>query len=208
MRILIADDHGVLRGGLRALLNAEADMQVIGEAADGHEALRFAAETIPDIVLLDIGMPGLDGIQVTRRMKELLPAGRVLILTLHEDLNLMREAIRAGASGYIIKRAADLELINAVRAISRGEMYVHPAMTQALLEELRAPAAEPDTAPLTAREVEVLRLIVKGYTNRQIADTLMLSVRTVDNHRANLMGKLNMHSRQELVRYAMEHDLL
>ncbi len=208
--ILIADDHGVLRAGLRALLNGEQDLKVVGEAAEGHEALRMAGDLQPDIVLLDLSMPNLNGIEVARQIKERFPAMSVLILTVHEDEGLLQEAIRVGASGYIIKRAVESELINAIRAVSRGEMYVHPAMTRALMKEL-APRPVPDSDParlLTRREMEVLRFIAQGHTNRQIADSLCLSVRTVESHRANLMSKLNLTGRVELVHYAMEHGLL
>lgn len=210
IRIVIADDHGVLRGGLRALLNAEADLRVIDEAADGEAAIQLASKLRPDVVLLDLTMPGPGGIEVTRRLKQLLPSVHVLVLTVHEDESLLREAIAAGAEGYIIKRAAESELISAIHAVCRGELYVHPAMTRALLRETTQ-AAEPrraDTDPLTARELEVLRLIVQGHTNRQIAEVLQLSVRTVESHRANLMGKLGLESRVELVRYAQTHRLL
>jgi two-component system response regulator NreC len=211
IRILIADDHGVLRAGLRALLNAEPDLQVVGEAADCDEAVRLSGVLRPDVVLMDISMPGAGGgIEATRRMVELLPDTCVLILTAHEDKGLLREAIRAGAAGYILKRAAESELVNAIRAVARGDLYVHSALTRALL----ADAAQPSTGgaggaePLSPREIEVLRLVARGYTNRQIAEALNLSVRTVESHRANLMDKLGLHSRVELVRYASEHKLL
>ena len=211
LRILLADDHGVLRAGLRALLNAEPDFQVVGEAADGDEALRQASALRPDIVLMDINMPGTGGIDATRRLKTLAPQARVLILTFHDDKALLREAIRAGAAGYILKRAVESELINAIYAVARGDMYVHPAMTRALISDL--PAAPPGKSrvmaeSLTPREIEVLRLVALGYTNRQIADELSISVRTVESHRASLMERLGLHSRVELVRYAAEHGLL
>jgi len=209
IQILIADDHGVLRAGLRTLLNAEPNLEVIGEASDGNDVLRLASELHPDIVLLDISMPGPGGIEVTRRLKEALPELRVLILTAHEDESLLREAVQAGAAGYIIKRAVESELINAIHSVWRGDLYVHPAMTRALLKEtsLFPSMPEPSVESLTPREIEVLRLIAKGYTNGQIAKELSLSVRTVESHRANLMGKLELRSRVELVRYAMEHGL-
>ncbi len=209
-RILIADDHGVLRAGLRALLNAEPDVEVVGEAADGHETLRLVRDLEPDVVLLDLSMPGPGGIEVTRQVKRVLPDTRVLILTVHEDESLLREAIQAGAAGYIIKRAVESELINAIRAVWRGDVYIHPAMTRVLLKDV-APARAPDeppAEPLTPRESEVLQLIAQGYTNRQIAEKLTISVRTVETHRANLMDKLGLRSRVELVRYAREHGLL
>jgi two-component system response regulator NreC len=208
--IVLADDHGVLRGGLRALLNAENDLEVIGEAASGDEALRLAADLQPDIVLLDLNMPGPGGIEVTRKLHDLVPETRVLVLTVHEDEGLLREAIDAGASGYIIKRAVESELINAIRAVARGEMYIHPSMTRALLNKPTKRERELSGAQesLTPRETDVLRLIVRGYTNRQAAEELGLSVRTVETHRANLMGKLGLKSRVELVRWAADNDLL
>jgi len=212
IRILIADDHGVLRAGLRALLNTEPDLEVVGEAVDGHQALRLAGELRPDVVVLDISMPGPDGIEVTRQLKKKWPDTRILILTVHEDESLLREAIRAGASGYILKRAVESELISAIHAAWRGELYVHPAMTRVLLKDLQITSSPgPDETPvesLTPREVEVLQLIAKGYTNRQAAEILNISVRTVESHRANLTGKLGLRSRVELVRYAKRHGLL
>ncbi len=210
IRILIADDHGVLRAGLRSLLNAEADLEVVGEAGDGQEALRQVAALQPEVLLLDINMPGLSGIEVLAVVRRDYPAVAVLVLTVHEDETLLQEAIRVGAAGYIIKRAVESELINAIHSVARGDLYVHPAMTRGLLKEV---AGARETVPaaiklLTRREIEVLRLIAQGYTNRQIAETLCLSVRTVESHRANVMGKLGLSSRVELVQYAMEHNLL
>jgi two-component system, NarL family, response regulator NreC len=210
IRILLADDHGVLRAGLRSLLNAEPDMDVIGEAADGNEALRLAEKLRPDVMLLDINMPGPTGIDVTQELKRSQPQIAVLILTVHEDYSLLQEAVRVGAAGYIIKRAVESELINAIHSVASGDLYVHPAMTRALLQDL--PSAESQAAGslkmLTRREIEVLRLIAQGNTNRQIADALCLSVRTVESHRSNIMGKLALNTRVELVHYAMEHGLL
>jgi len=213
IQILIADDHGVLRAGLRALLSAEPEIEVIDEASNGDQALSLASELKPDVILLDISMPGLTGIEVTRRLKKMLPETRILILTVHEDESLLQEAIQAGASGYIVKRAVESELIDAIRAVWRGDLYVHPAMTRALLKEMSTPTPplSGNDAPvetLTPREVEVLRLIAQGYTNRQMANMLSISVRTVESHRSNLMGKLDLHSRVELVRYARENKLI
>ncbi len=212
VRILIADDHSVIRAGLRTILSTQPDLEIVGEAADGNEALRLANELQPDVILTDISMPGPvgGGIAVARRLKETLPAIRVLILTVHEDEGLLREAIRAGAAGYIVKRAAETELISAIQAACRGDLYVHPSMTRVLFKE---PATLPVSKPmpaelLTPREIDVLRLLAKGYTNRQIADVLCLSMRTVEGHRASLMSKLNVHSRVELTSFAEENDLL
>lgn len=212
IRILIADDHGVMRAGLRALLNPEPDVEVVGEATDGQETLRRAAELQPDVVLLDISMPGMDGVEVTQQIQESLPDTRVLILTVHENRELLQEAVRAGALGYVTKRAIKSELINAIHAVQRGDMYVHPAMTRALLtgqSQSQDGDVEDDLVePLTARETEVLRLIALGHTNRQAAQLLHISVRTVETHRANIMGKLDASGRVDLVRYAMDHGLL
>lgn len=210
IRILIADDHAVVRSGLRALLSADPGLEVVGEAEDGVETLHLAETLAPDTVLLDITMPPENGIRTAQRLKEKHPELVVLFLTMHEDESLLHEALRAGASGYVIKRAEASEIIQAIRATSLGDIYVHPAMTRALLhqpvttEHRRGAPAD----ALTSRELEVLRLLAKGNTNRQIAGLLGLSVRTVENHRANLMGKLGLVSRVELVNYAEEHKLL
>ena len=211
IRVLIADDHGVLRSGLAALLNAEPGVEVVGEAERGDEVLPEVGRTAPNLVLLDISMPGEGGLEVTRQIREAHPDVRVLILTAHEDEALLREAIRAGAAGFVIKRAVESELLNAIAAVSRGEIYVHPAMTRALLVQPAAPPGGPpagERPALTHRETEVLRLIVHGNTNRQVAALLDLSVRTVESHRANLMAKLGLQSRVELVRYAAKNKLL
>ena len=209
-RILIADDHGVIRAGMRAFLEKEPGFQVVGEASDGLQVQTLALQLIPDIVLLDINMPGMDGIQVTRFLSRAVPQVRILILTLHEGVSMLREAISAGAAGYIVKKAVDVELVSAINTVMRGEMYVHPSMTQALIKDLspRTATDKPPQMPLTPREIEVLRLIARGQTNRQIAKTLSLSIRTVDTHRANLMNKLYANSREDLIKYAIEHHLL
>ncbi len=212
IRILIADDHAIIRTGLRTILSNARDMQVVGEAADSPEAMRLAAEVRPDIVLTDISMPGPagGGITLTRDLKATWPDLRVLILTVHEDEGLLLEAFRAGADGYVVKRAAESELVNAIQAVSRGEKYIHSAMTEALLRslDLQPPSSQVSLELLTPREAEVLRLIAKGYTNRQIASRLDLSVRTVEGHRDNLKHKLGLEGRAELTDYAEKHGLL
>ncbi len=210
INVLIADDHGVLRAGLRVLLNRETDIQVVGEAADGSQALQLVGTLQPDVVLMDVSMPGEGGVETTRKLKAEWPRTQVLILTVHEDAALLHEAIRAGASGYIVKRAVESELVDAIRAVARGETYLHPTMTRAVLIEadLVASSKEDPTDALTPREEQVLRLIARGYTNPEIADLLTISVRTVEGHRSNLMSKLDLHSRVELVRYAAQHGLL
>jgi two-component system, NarL family, response regulator NreC len=211
IRLLVADDHGVLRAGLIALLNTEADMMVVGEADDENSAVSLAIEKRPDIILMDISMPDAGGIDATRRIKNLVPEAKVLILTFHEDKELMQEAIRSGAMGYILKRAIKSELINAIHAVMRGELYLHPAMARLLFTENNSLLNQPAktySEPLTSREIEVLRLIAQGYTNSQAADKLKISVRTVEYHRGNLTTKLNLRSRVELMRYAEENGLI
>jgi len=213
VRVLIADDHGLLRAGLHALLEAEPDVEAVGEATTGEETVRRAEELSPDVVLLDISMPGPGGIEVTRELKASLPEVRVLILTVHEEKALLREAIRAGAAGYITKKALEPELINAIQAVQRGDLYIHPTMTRALLEESPggnevARGDEELVDPLTRRETEVLSFIAQGYTNSETAEILHISVRTVETHRANIMDKLGAERRVELVRYAIDHGLL
>lgn len=210
IRILLADDHGVIRAGLRALLAGFPDLCVVGEASDGNEAIAKTAELKPDILLMDLNMPNVGGIEATRQLVQSQPAVRILILTVHEDESLLKEAIRAGAAGYVIKRAAQEDLIHAIRVVARGDLYVHPAMTRALFSE-PSPSVPPklsEAETLTLREIEVLQLLVKGCTNRQIAEQLNLSPRTVEGHRANLSGKLGLRSRVELVEYAEKHGLI
>ena len=210
IRILIADDHAVVRTGLREILRADPDLEVVGEAEDGTETLRLAETLHPDMVLLDITMPPEDGIKTAKRLKDKHPDLIVLFLTMHEDEGLLHGALRAGAAGYVIKRAEESEIIQAIHAASHGDIYVHPAMTRALLHQpvtTEHRRGLPAVA-LTRRELDVLRLLAKGNTNRQIAGLLNLSMRTVENHRANLMGKLGLDSRVELVNYAEEHNLL
>jgi two-component system response regulator NreC len=210
IQILIADDHGVIRAGLRALLADFPDLTVVGEAADGIEAIAKTIELKPDILLMDLSMPNVGGIEATRQLARSQPKTRILILTVHEDESLLKEVIRAGAAGYVIKRAAQEDLIHAIRVVARGDLYVHPAMTRALFSEPSSNnlsnLSEAET--LTYREIEVLQLLAKGYTNRQIAEQLCLSPRTVEGHRANLSGKLGLRSSVELVEYAEQHGLM
>jgi two-component system, NarL family, response regulator NreC len=214
IRILLCDDHSVIRTGLRALLKVDPELEVVGEAGDGKEAQRLVETLRPDVLLLDIGLPGEDGIEVAKKLKASHPELIVLFLTMHEDDSLLHEALRAGGSGYVIKRAADSEIIDAIHAVHRGDMYVHPAMTRALLRRTATPTPSREAPTgvageaLTRREIDVLRLVVRGHTNRQVAEVLGVSIRTVEGHRANLLGKLGVSSRVELVTYAEEHGLL
>jgi two-component system, NarL family, response regulator NreC len=210
IRILIADDHGVMRAGLRALLEDEPGLEVIGEAADGEQVLKLAAELLPDIVLLDIGMPVMDGIETTRRLMQAHSQIQVLILSLYEDEKLLREAIKVGAAGYVIKRAVEEELLAAIKSVSRGDMYIHPAITRLLVSDLSSTIQMKSGAleSLTPRELEVMGYLIRGYTNRQIAETLFISVRTVESHRASLLGKLALKNRVELVEFAKKYGLM
>jgi two-component system response regulator NreC len=211
-RILIADDHGVIRAGLRALLSGLPEIEVVGEAIDGRDTLKKAMELKPNIVIMDLSMPEMGGLEATSQLAQITPDIRVLILTVHEDESLLKEVIRAGAAGYIIKRAVEDELIHAIRVVARGDMYVHPSLTRALFSNTTSSSKESKTSfeieTLTSREIEVLRLLAKGHTNRQIAEQLGISPRTAEGHRANLSGKLGLRSRVELVEYAQQHGLL
>lgn len=209
IRILLADDHAVLRAGLRALLNAQRDLEVVGEAADGAEAVRLAQALHPDVVVMDIGMPGVNGIDATARIKRELPTTKVLILSMHDDRGYLRQVLRAGASGYVLKKAADTELLAAIRAAARGEVFLDPGLAKALVEEVMEPApAGRETPVLSDREREVLRLLARGHTNQQVADRLCVSVKSVETYKARLMEKLGLRGRAELVRYALQHGFL
>lgn len=215
VRILIADDHGVLRAGLRFLLNAETDMEVVGEAGDGSEAMVKARELHPDVILLDVTMPGTGGLQAIRHIIKASPASKILILSMHDDESYLREALRAGASGYALKKAADSELLSAIRAVHRGEIFLDPSLTKILVDELigaQSKQAEDqgdrEVHRLSDREREVLRLLAQGYTSQQVADMLLLSLKTVETYKARVMNKLGLRSRAQLVRYALQVGLL
>ena len=209
IKVLIADDHAIVRAGLRTLITSESDLELLGEATGGLESIEKVHELNPDVLVLDISMPDLDGIEVIRALKQELSQCAILILTVHEDEALLREAIRIGAAGYIIKHAAESELIAAIRSVYRGELYVHPKLIRSLIEPtVKIPQKEPSNIEtLTFREEEVLKLIVQGYTNKQVAEELSISIRTVEGHRANLTSKLGMRSRVDLLRYARDHHL-
>ena len=209
IRILIADDHGLIRAGLRALLEDVPDFSVVGEARDGLAVLEQTAKLTPDVVLMDINMPGISGIEATRRLAEISPATRVLALTVHEEESMLREMLRAGAYGYILKRAVETDLIHAIQIVSEGYIYVYPSMTSALVKDLspHADANPISSESLTAREKDVLLLLAQGNTNRQIAQKLNLSPRTIEGHRSSLVSKLGISSRVELMKYVEQHGL-
>lgn len=209
IRILFADDHSIVRRGLVSLVQSEPDMAVVGEATDSNEALRLAEQLRPDVLVLDLSMPGSGGVEVTRQLSKFVPDVRILILTFQDDEGMFYAAMSAGAAGYILKRAADAELVQAIRAVANGQPYVHPRFLGALLRGVTSDndSDTPQSQTLTAREQEVLVLLARGYTNREAADMLSISVRTVESHRANLMSKLGLRTRFDMVNYAEEHKL-
>lgn len=212
IRVLLADDHTILRAGLRMMLNAQPDIEVIGEARDGREAVAEALRLQPDMILMDITMPECNGIEATRQIKRLMPDVRVLVLTMHENEEYLFQTLRAGAAGYILKEAADTELISAIRVISSGRFYLSPSAQSLMigdyLQRVRTGEERDSYSGLTEREREILKLVAEGYTNNQIGERLFISPKTVDTHRTHIMDKLNLHSRAELVKYAMRRGLL
>lgn len=209
IRIALCDDHAVVRSGLRAILEAEADLEVVGESGTAAEAVELAREAQPDVFVMDIGLPDRSGIAATAEVCQASPATRVLVLTVHDDVTYLRRAFDAGAAGYLVKEAADVELVQAVRQVAAGKQYVHPSLGAALLarEVATARPAGPG-GELSEREVEVLRLIAGGLTNAEIAARLYVSVRTVETHRAHIHQKLDVRTRAGLVRVAREAGVL
>jgi len=208
MRLLIADDHGIVRGGLRLLLDRQPDMEVVAEACDGVEAVRLALRERPDVCVLDVSMPRMTGLQATVEIKSHAPDIAVLLLSMYDDERYLFEALQAGAAGYVLKQEADTALVQAVRAVVRGEAFMTNAAEPSLLREWMADDSSGPVEPLTLREREVLKLIAEAYTNKAIAETLHLAEKTIESHRANLMRKLEMRDRVELVRYAIRRGLI
>ena len=208
IRVLIVDDHAVVRSGLRLVLDAESDIEAVGEAPNAERAVFEALEHKPDVVLMDVVMPGQSGIEALPSVMRAAPAAKVLVLSMQDDPRYVREAFEAGASGYVLKEAADTEVVAAVRAVAAGERYLHPALGAKLVaaeaEERKRAASD----PLSEREQEILRLLSLGHTNQEIAKMLYISVRTAETHRAHVMQKLGLSSRAELVRYALAAGLL
>jgi len=210
IRLLLVDDHAILREGLRALLSYYDDLLIVGEAKDGVEALAKVEELKPDVILMDIAMDGMNGLEATQLINQLYPNSRVLILSQHEDRQYVLPLLQAGAAGYILKRALGTDLVSAIRAVYHGETYLHPSVSTILLDEMRrnqANGAASFDAP-TTRELQIHRFIVQGLSNKQIALELSLSVKTVEWHRSNLMSKLDAHNVADLVRYALQHGLV
>ena len=208
IRVLVVDDHAIVRSGLRRVLDAEPDIETVSEAENAERAVFEAMEHRPDIVLMDVVMPGKSGIEGLPALLQAVPSAQVLILSMQDDPRYVREAFEAGASGYVLKEAADTEVITAVRAVAAGERYVHPALGARLLAAELAERKRADADPLSEREREVLRLLALGHTNQEIAKELYISVRTAETHRAHIMQKLRLSSRAELVRYALAEGLL
>lgn len=206
-KILIADDHDLIRDGLTAILKGQDDLEIIGQTGSGEQAVEMAQTLTPDLLLLDLSLPDLDGMEVLRRLTAQKSTIKVLILTVHEDETLLREALRNGAAGYIIKRAAGTELVGAIQRVLAGELYIHPEMTRSVLLT-RPESTQEEDQRLTDRETEVLVLIARGYTNREVSHLLTITIRTVEKHRANIKQKLGARSRTDLLEYAREQRLI
>jgi DNA-binding NarL/FixJ family response regulator len=207
IHILLADDHAVVRQGFKMILAAQPDMEIVGEAGNGREALDLAGQLQPDVIVMDVAMPELNGIEATRRVADLSPRSRVLALSMHKDSVYVREILRAGARGYLLKDSIASDLLAAVRAVARGEGYLSPGVSDAVLNDYRRHVTDPIDL-LTSREREVLQMIAEGKTNKEIATVLNLSVYTVDAHRGRIMEKLNVHSVTDLVRFAVRSGLV
>lgn len=213
IRILLADDHALIRSGIATLLQGSADFSIIGEAKDGEEAVQKAKELNPDVVVIDLSMPKLSGVEATKIIKKKYPNIRVLVLTMHENEEYVYQILKSGAGGYVLKSAGKEELSSAIRAVARGEKFFSPRVSQIMAEGYLRRAEEDemkrrqDDVPLTRREKEILALVANGLTNQQIADQLYISPRTVDTHRTNIMQKLDIHDVVNLVRYAIEHGI-
>ncbi len=212
IKVLIADDHAIVREGVRMILAKEGDIEVVGEAGDGRQALDLVDRLRPDVVIMDLSMPEMGGIEATKHVKERQPAVNVLALTMHEDESYVFQLLRAGASGYVLKRAAAQDLVQAVRAAARGEAFLYPSIARKVVEDYLKRVEQGEERErydgLTEREREVLTLIAQGLTNQQIAQKLFISIKTVQTHRAHILEKLGLHDRTELVRYAIRKGLI
>jgi two-component system response regulator NreC len=208
IRVLVVDDHAVVRSGLARILAGEEDIEPVGEAGSGEDAIRAARDLKPDVVLMDVVMPGMSGLEATPPLLLASPESKVLVLSMQDDPRYVREAFAAGASGYVLKEAADAEVVDAVREVSNGGRYVHPALGARLAAAEADAHAKAEADPLSDREREVLRLLALGHTNQEIAKLLFISVRTAETHRAHIMQKLRLSTRAELVRHALSQGLL
>ena len=212
VRVLLADDHAVLRSGLRLLLTNQNEYEVVGETSSGTETLDLAEKLQPDLILLDLSMPVLGGLDALPMLHKLVPSARILILTMHDDPQYLRQALKHGASGYVLKKAADAELLSAMRSVLRGEVYVHPSMTRILLEDMLPESQSADKndawVSLSEREQEVLKMVALGHTSAEIATQLSLSAKTVETYRARGMEKLGLRTRAALVKFALQEGLI
>jgi len=208
IKVLIVDDHAIMRDGIRALLSIHNDIEAIGEASEGREAIEKVRELVPDVVIMDIAMPGMDGMEATRRIVKEKPKVKVLVLTQHDNKEYVLSAIKSGATGYVPKRALGSELISAIRAVYRGDSVLYPSAAAALIEDYRLRAEADPYDRLTAREREILKLIAEGHTSQKIADMLVISLKTVLGHRTKIMQKMDIHNRTELIKYAMRKGLI
>ena len=212
IRVLIVDDHAIVREGLRNLLEAQEDIEVVGEAVDGSEAISKTESMKPDVVLMDITMPGIGGLEATRQIKELHPEVKILVLTMHESDEYFFKMLSAGASGYFVKGGSSAELVSALRAVWRGDVFLYPTMAKRLLNDYLKRAETGDEKEsldgLTPREREILKLIAEGRTNQEVADLLVLSPTTVHTHRAHIMAKLGLRNHTELIKYALRQGLI
>lgn len=208
LRLMLVDDHNLVRSGFRFMLENQPDMEVVGEAADGEAALTVVAQQRPDIILMDLSMPGIGGLEALRRIKAEQPWIRVLVVTMHDDPEYVRAALAGGAAGYVLKLAADSELLTAIRTVARGATYVYPTLAARVVATMEPVAVPAGPGTLSQREMEVLQLIALGYTNQEIADRLVVSVKTVESHKARIMEKLGARNRASLVRYALAHGLI
>lgn len=211
--ILIADDHTLVRSGLKLILAEQPDFRLVGEAATGEEAVTRARELQPDVILLDIGMPGMNGLDAARLIRAEVPATRIVVLTMYDDEEYLQQFLQIGAAGYVMKQAADTELVSAIRTVQRGESFIHSSLTHQLIQlylkqSQPVPAPTPQRQELSPRETEVLRLVALGYSAQQVAAELGISVSTVETHRAHIGEKLGLHGRAQLVRYALNAGLL
>lgn len=206
-RILVVDDHAIMREGIRLLLGLQEDIEIVGEASDGFEAIKKVQELTPDVIIMDIAMPNMDGLEAIRRIKKKNPKIRILVLTQHDNKEYVLSAIKAGSSGYVTKSALGSELVSAVRTVYNGEAFLYPTAATALVGGYLHHSEEDPYDSLTNREKEVLKLVAEGYTSRQIGEQLLLCEKTVTGHRTRLMGKLDLHNRTELVKYAIRKGL-